>query len=52
MLSRGKKKFSIVPEFTIVFKWEYKEASLLGVEGFADSIKEKLNISLYEMKLS
>lgn len=52
VLSRGKKKFSIVPEFTIVFKWEYKEASVLGVEGFAKSIKEKLNISLYVMKLN
>lgn len=48
----GKKSLIIVaPEISLVFKWTYEEAAMLGIEGFAKEIKDKLNIALTAMKL-
>ena len=51
ILLSSKKGFSIVPEFSIVFQWDYETASDLGLESFASSIREKVNLSLIKMKL-
>lgn len=50
-LSGKKNRLLIVPEISIVFAWEYQEASELGLEAFGKQIKEKINIALREMKL-
>lgn len=48
----GKKnKILIVPEITFAYAWTYEEASKLGIEGLANEIKERLSLSLKEMKL-
>lgn len=49
--NREKSKIYVVPELSLVFKWTYEEASLLGVQGFANNLLEKLNIALSKMKL-
>ena len=50
-LTGKKNDILVIPEISLVFRWSYDEASKLGIEGLADSIKEKLYISLSEMKL-
>lgn len=49
----GKKNLVlIVPEISLVFTWTYEKAAELGVINLGKSIKEKVELSLREMKLS
>ena len=50
-LSGKKNQILIIPEISIVFAWEYQEASELGLEAFGKQIKDKIHIALKEMKL-
>ena len=50
-LSNKKNPILIIPEISIVFAWEYQEASQLGLEAISKQIKDKIHIALKEMKL-
>lgn len=50
-LSGKKNQILIIPEISIVFAWEYQEASELGLQAFGEQIKDKIHIALKEMKL-
>lgn len=50
-LSGKKNLILIVPEISLVFKWNYEEAAELGLENFGKAIKEKFDIALKAMKL-
>ena len=50
-LSGKKNPILIIPEISIVFAWEYDEASKLGLENFGKQIQDKVKLALKEMKL-
>ena len=41
----------VIPEISLVFSWSYEEAANIGLEQLGKSIKEKVDLSLKEMKI-
>ncbi len=50
-LSGKKNPILIIPEISIVFSWDYIDASKDGLKEFGEEIKDKINLALKEMKL-
>lgn len=44
-------KVIVVPEISLYYSWTYEEAGKLGLKGFANALKEKLNEALKLMRL-